>query len=75
MLEISRDDISPDKIIDYPQDERFIKLPILGYMELLGVQPIRSQTALINAVNNPDYRFVVAALSRRQGKKYIANII
>ena len=75
MLEISREDISPDEIIEYPQDERFIKLPILGYMELLGVQPIRSQMALINAVNNPDYRFVVAALSRRQGKTYIANII
>jgi phage terminase large subunit len=44
-------------------------------MELLGITPIKSQVALINAINNPDYRFVVAALSRRQGKTYIANII
>jgi hypothetical protein len=44
-------------------------------MELLGITPIASQVALINALNNPKYRFVVAALSRRQGKTYIANII
>lgn len=57
-------------------DERkFIKLPIDGYMDLLGVQPNSSQTALINAINNPKYRFVCAAISRRQGKTYIANII
>ena len=31
--------------------------------------------AIINAVNNPKYRFVCAAVSRRQGKTYIANII
>jgi phage terminase large subunit len=57
-------------------DERkFIKLPIDSYMELLGVEPNTSQTALINAINNPKYRFVCAAVSRRQGKTYIANII
>jgi len=57
-------------------DERkFIKLPIDGYMDLLGVTPNSSQTALINAINNPKYRFVCAAISRRQGKTYIANII
>jgi len=42
---------------------------------LLGVTPNSSQTALINAINNPKYRFVCAAISRRQGKTYIANII
>jgi phage terminase large subunit len=31
--------------------------------------------AIINAINNPKYRFVCAAISRRQGKTYIANII
>lgn len=31
--------------------------------------------ALINALNNPKYRFVVGALSRRQGKTYIGNIV
>ncbi len=75
MLELSRDSITADELIEYPKDERFIKLPINQYMELLGIQPIKSQVALINAINNPDYRFVVAALSRRQGKTYIANII
>ena len=75
MLEISRDDISADALIEYPKDTRFIKLPINQYMELLKIEPIRSQIALINAINSPKYRFVVSALSRRQGKTYIANII
>ena len=35
----------------------------------------RPQLALINAINNPKYRFVCAALARRLGKTYIANII
>jgi PBSX family phage terminase large subunit len=75
MLEISRSDVQSDELVEYPKDERFIKLPIQQYMELLGITPIVSQVALINALNNPKYRFVVAALSRRQGKTYIANII
>jgi phage terminase large subunit len=75
MLEVSRADIYVEELVNYPKDERFIKLPISQYMELLGITPIKSQVALINAINNPDYRFVVAALSRRQGKTYIANII
>ena len=57
------------------KENRFIKLPIDSYMELLGIQPNSSQHAIINAINNPKYRFVVAAVSRRQGKTYIANII
>ena len=56
-------------------DNRFIKLPIDGYMDLLGITPNTSQTAIINAVNNPKYRFICAAVSRRQGKTYISNII
>ena len=56
-------------------ENKFIKLPIDGYMDLLGINPNTSQTALINAINNPKYRFVCAAISRRQGKTYIANII
>lgn len=35
----------------------------------------RPQIALINAVNSPNYRFICAALSRRLGKTFIANII
>ena len=33
------------------------------------------QLALINAVNNPKYRFICAALARRLGKTYISNVI
>ena len=74
MLEISRKDILSDSLMEF-KENRFIKLPIDSYMELLGIQPNSSQHAIINAINNPKYRFVVAAVARRQGKTYIANII
>jgi len=74
-LEISRKDINGDALAPYSAEERFIKLPIEPYMDLLGVTPIASQCALINAINNPKYRFVCGAVSRRQGKTYISNII
>lgn len=88
MLEISRDDISADVIQEFTEKERFIKLPIVPYLQLLpAIDPItleastvweqinRPQIALINAINSPKYRFISAALSRRLGKTYIANII
>jgi hypothetical protein len=75
MLEISRKDITESKLMSYSPEVRFIKLPVTGYLDLLGITPIPSQIALINAINNPKYRFVCAALSRRQGKTYISNII
>ena len=75
MLDVSRTDIVSNSFMDFPQSERFIKLPIDSYLDLLGITPNSSQTALINAVNNPKYRFVCAAISRRQGKTYIANVI
>lgn len=80
MLEVSREDIPTDHIVDYGSDA-FLKLPIEKYMALLPeekghkIQPIPPQNALINAVNNPKYRFIVAALSRRTGKSFISNII
>ena len=74
MLEISRKDIEPTDLMNFGEN-RFIKLPIDGYMELLGIEPNSTQTAIINAMNNPKYRFVSAAVARRQGKTYIANII
>ena len=61
--------------MDFDSESRFIKLPIEGYMDLLGIEPNSSQTAIINAINNPKYRFVCSAVSRRQGKTYISNII
>ena len=75
MLTLSREDIVKEYLMDFQEQDRFIKLPIEGYMDLLGITPNTSQTAIINALNNPKYRFVCAAVSRRQGKTYIANII
>src|SRR6056300_2039013 len=74
-IQISRRDIISDEILDLQSETRFLKLPVDPYLELLGVQPLPSQKAIINAINNPKYRFVCAAISRRQGKTYIANII
>jgi hypothetical protein len=82
MLTISRDDIDRYFITEYDIASRFIKLPIVNYLKLLTFNGVnvfeeinRPQIALINAVNNPKYRFIVAALSRRLGKTFIANII
>lgn len=88
MLTISRPDIESDAITDFPVGTRFIKLPIVNYLKLLpATDPVtkqtstawdqinRAQIALINAVNNPSYRFICAALARRLGKTYIANVI
>jgi len=82
MLVVSRDDISYETITEFRPEERFIKLPIENYLKLLkyGTDTVydqlnRPQIALINAVNSPKYRFICAALSRRLGKTFIANII
>ena len=72
MLRISRADIPSDEIIKYP--DSFLKVPVEPYLELLGIEPNGPQRALINALNNPKYRFISAALSRRLGKTYISNI-
>jgi len=74
MIDISRKDILSDSLMQF-SDERFIKLPIEGYLDLLGIEPNSSQKGIINALNNPKYRFMCAAVSRRQGKTYIANIL
>ena len=82
MLVVSRQDVDCEVLQEFPADKRFIKLPIKNYLKLLTVGGVpvldtinRPQIALINAVNNPKYRFICAALSRRLGKTYIANII
>ena len=74
-IQISRRDVTGDEILELHSESRFLKLPVDPYLELLGVSPLPSQKAIINAINNPKYRFVCAAVSRRQGKTYIANII
>lgn len=70
-MEISREDIVTDRIVP----GSFLKVPIDNYLDAIGIDPIQSQIAIINAINNDKYRFVVGALSRRQGKTYIGNII
>ena len=74
-IQISRADITGDALHDLQSETRFLKLPVDPYLDLLGITPLPSQVAIINAINNPKYRFVCAAVSRRQGKTYIANII
>ena len=74
-VEISRRDLVSEQIVDFQSETRFLKLPVDPYLDLLGVTPLPSQMAIINAINNNKYRFVTAAISRRQGKTYIANII
>ena len=74
MIDISRKDILSESLMEF-DESRFIKLPIEGYLDLLGIEPNTSQTGIINGLNNPKYRFVCAAVSRRQGKTYIANIL
>jgi PBSX family phage terminase large subunit len=74
-MEVSRQDVISKKLVDFNIHERFLKLPIQGYLDLLNIEPLPSQMAIINSINDPKYRFVTAAVSRRQGKTYIANII
>ena len=61
-MEVSRKDIYQESIVK----GSFLKVPIESYLELLGIEAIPSQRALINAINNDKYRFIVGALSRRQ---------
>lgn len=82
MLTVSRPDIDVNEITDFDPNTRFIKLPVANYLKLLTIQGKnayeelnRPQIALINAVNSPKYRFITAALSRRLGKTFIANVI
>ena len=77
MLTVSRPNINVDAITEIDPQQRFIKLPITNYLKLLDVYDTinRPQVALINAVNDPKYRFICAALARRLGKTYIANVI
>ena len=51
MLDISRTDILYEDIMPFDPSERFIKLPISEYMNLLGIEPNSAQKALINALN------------------------
>ena len=77
MLVVSRNNVETEYIKEFDPTKRFIKLPIDNYLRLLNLYDTinRPQIALINAVNDPQYRFICAALARRLGKTYIANVI
>lgn len=75
MLRVSDPSLEIEKIVSLPASERFLKVPIENYLNLLQVTPNRVQNAIINGINSPDYRFVTACVSRRVGKTFIANII
>lgn len=77
MLEVSRSYVNVEEIVEFPIASRFIKLPIIPYLKLLNLYDSinRPQKGLINAINDPRHKFVCAALARRLGKTYIANII
>lgn len=75
MLKVSRSGIETKYIIDFPKEKRFIELPVDKYLQLLDIEPNAPQKAIVNAINDPKYRFVCAAISRRLGKTFIANII
>jgi phage terminase large subunit len=75
MLRISRPEVPANYFKQLPYDERFLKLPAENYIDLLGVEPERPQYAILNAVNDPRFRFVTACVSRRVGKTFIANVI
>lgn len=81
MLKVSRPEIDTNSLTDYAADARFLKLPVARYIsEVVSAKIIPEclnapQIALINAVNSPNYRFVVAAYSRRVGKTTVANMI
>lgn len=75
-MKVSRLDVISNKLVDFSHEaRRFLKLPVDRYLNELGVTPLDPQIAIINAINNPKYRFISAAISRRLGKTYIANII
>lgn len=72
---VSRTGIETNRITKYPISDRFLKLDIDRYLDLLKITPCAPQNAIINAINDPRFRFVVACVSRRVGKTYISNII
>lgn len=67
--------IELEEILEYSVEDRFLKLPIAKFLDMKGIDPIAPQVALINAINCPDIRYVVACLSRRTGKTFISNRI
>ena len=54
-IEVSRSDISGDYLYELESETRYLKVPVAPYIELLGITPLPSQIAIMNAVNSPKY--------------------
>lgn len=73
-MKVSRDYINYEQLLDFPVTERFLKLPVTNFFEKVeNITLLAPQIAMVNALNDPRHRFVVACLSRRTGKTYAAN--
>lgn len=73
-MKVSRDYINYEELLEFPVAERFLKLPVTNFFEKVEqITLLAPQIAMVNALNDPRHRFVVACLSRRTGKTYAAN--
>lgn len=70
-MKISRSNIPQNSLQDI---NSFVKIPITSFLNMEEITLIDPQIAFINALNNPEYRFITSVLSRRTGKTYIANL-
>ena len=50
-IQISRADIVSDYFLDYSEADKFLKLPVEPYLELLNITALPSQVAIINGTN------------------------
>ena len=85
MLKISRQGISSTEITEYPVQDRLVKVPFENYLKTIKspMDPKRTvfddlnppQIALINAIQDPRFRFIVGCISRRLGKTFIVNLV
>lgn len=71
---VSRAYIDYEQLLEFSVEDRFLKLPVINFFEKVEkIQLLAPQIAMVNALNDPRHRFVVACLSRRTGKTYAAN--
>lgn len=69
---VSKDWVNSQEIVKLPVDQRFLKIPVENFLEKEGITPNPPQVAIINALNDPRAKFIVACISRRVGKSFIA---
>lgn len=71
-ITVSRSDINLYSVDDRNINDRFYMLPVENYLTECGVTPRPAQIPVLNALNDPKYRFIVCPLARRSGKSFIA---